>query len=96
MCHIHPVFTAPPDVVLLDLDGTLTDAAPGILACLRHALDAQGIAHPDDATLRTFLGPPLTDTFARLGLSADPTTLAAPAAIVARLSEVYTGPADED
>lgn len=63
------MFTPPPDVVLFDLDGTLTDAAPGILACLRHALDAQGIEHPDDATLRTFLGPPLADTFARLGLS---------------------------
>ena len=73
MCHIHRVFTAPSDVVLLDLDGTLTDAAPGIIACLRHALDDQGIEHPDDATLRTFLGPPLADTFGRLGLSADQT-----------------------
>lgn len=49
--------------VLLDLDGTLTDAAPGIVNCLRYALDAMGVGHPDDATIRTFLGPPLAVTF---------------------------------
>ncbi len=54
-----------PDVVLLDLDGTLTDAGPGIVNCIRYALDDMGIAHPDDATMRTFLGPPLADTFGR-------------------------------
>lgn len=51
------------DVVLLDLDGTLTDSAPGILNCLRYALDHLGIESPDDATIRTFLGPPLQVTF---------------------------------
>ena len=49
--------------VLLDLDGTLTDSAPGIVNCLRYALDAMGVDHPDDATIRTFLGPPLAVTF---------------------------------
>ncbi len=57
------MFTRRPDIVLLDLDGTLTDAAPGIVNCIRYALDDQGIDHPDDATLRTFLGPPLAATF---------------------------------
>jgi phosphoglycolate phosphatase len=51
------------DVVLLDLDGTLTDSAPGIVNCIRYALDDMGIPHPDDATIRTFLGPPLAATF---------------------------------
>jgi len=55
----------PADVVLLDLDGTLTDAGPGIVNCIRYALDDMGIPHPDDATMRTFLGPPLADTFGR-------------------------------
>ena len=50
-------------VVLLDLDGTLTDSAPGIVNCLRYALDALGYEHPDDDTIRTFLGPPLAVTF---------------------------------
>lgn len=53
-----------PDAVLFDLDGTLTDAAPGIINCVRYALDSLGIEHPDDATMRTFLGPPLYVTFA--------------------------------
>ena len=53
------------DVILLDLDGTLTDAGPGIVNCIKHALDDMGIEHPDDATMRTFLGPPLADTFGR-------------------------------
>ena len=52
-------------MVLLDLDGTLTDAGPGIVNCIRYALDDMGIEHPDDATMRTFLGPPLADTFRR-------------------------------
>ncbi len=56
---------APPDLVLLDLDGTLTDAGPGIVNCIRYALDDMGVEHPDDATMRTFLGPPLADTFSR-------------------------------
>lgn len=56
---------AAPDLVLLDLDGTLTDAGPGIVNCIRYALDDMGVEHPDDATMRTFLGPPLADTFGR-------------------------------
>ena len=52
-----------PRIVLFDLDGTLTDSAPGIVNCLRYTLDEMGIEHPDDATIATFLGPPLKDTF---------------------------------
>ena len=52
-----------PDAVLFDLDGTLTDSAPGLLAGIRVALDAMGVEEPDDATMRTFLGPPLWVTF---------------------------------
>jgi len=59
-------------VVLLDLDGTLTDAGPGILNCIRYALDDMGIEHPDDTEMRTFLGPPLADTFGRhFGMSSE-------------------------
>jgi phosphoglycolate phosphatase len=50
-------------VVLFDLDGTLTDSGPGILNCLEYALDAQGIPYPDRETMRTYLGPPLAVTF---------------------------------
>ena len=51
------------DVVLFDLDGTLTDSAPGILNGIRLALADQGIEPPEEEVLRTFLGPPLVDTF---------------------------------
>ena len=36
------------DTVLFDLDGTLTDSAPGILNCVRYALDRMGLPEPED------------------------------------------------
>jgi len=51
-------------VVLFDLDGTLTDSAPGILGGLRFALTEMGVEVPPESDLRTFLGPPLAVTFA--------------------------------
>jgi phosphoglycolate phosphatase len=59
--------TSPPPLagisVLIDMDGTLTDSAPGILASLRYALDTLGLAPmPADARHR-FVGPPLHETF---------------------------------
>lgn len=59
-------------VVLLDLDGCLTDSAPGILACVRHALAGLGAPDPGDAVLRRFLGPPLHESFARIGVDPEP------------------------
>ena len=60
-----------PRVVLLDLDGTLADSAPGIVACARHALRELGLPVPDDAAVRRLVGPPLQDAFAALGVPAD-------------------------
>lgn len=48
-----------PEVVLCDLDGTITDSYPGIERCLRHALPTIGLGHLTDADIRAFLGPPL-------------------------------------
>ena len=62
---------SPSPLVLLDLDGTLTDSAPGIVAGIRHAYGALGLPVPDDATLRSFVGPPITDTFPPHGVPAD-------------------------
>jgi phosphoglycolate phosphatase len=53
-------------VLLFDLDGTLTDARPGIVACIRHALAELGRECPDDTRLAEFIGPPLRQTFATL------------------------------
>ncbi len=58
------------EVVLFDLDGTLTDAGPGILNCIEYALEAQGIEYPDRSAMRAYLGPPLAVTFReRFGMS---------------------------
>jgi phosphoglycolate phosphatase len=53
------------DLVLFDLDGTLTDPKPGITRCVRHALAHFGIAVDDPDALTPFIGPPLADSFAR-------------------------------
>ncbi|MGW6131272.1 HAD hydrolase-like protein [Cellulomonas sp. NPDC055163] len=55
-------------LALLDLDGTLTDSAPAITASVRAAYAAMGVPAPDDATLRTFVGPPIWDNFTAHGV----------------------------
>lgn len=50
--------------IFFDLDGTLTDSAPGILNSLRHAFAGFGLA-PSEAILRSYIGPPLRESFAR-------------------------------
>lgn len=51
------------DILLFDLDGTLTDSAEGIVNCAEHALNAMGITEPDRSKLLRFIGPPLIDSF---------------------------------
>jgi phosphoglycolate phosphatase len=58
----------PAPLVLLDLDGTLTDSAPGIVASARAAYAALGLPVPDDEVLRTFVGPPITESFPAHGV----------------------------
>ena len=55
-------------LVLFDLDGTLTDPYEGITKCVAHALEQSGLAKLDERRLRSFIGPPLQDQFASLGL----------------------------
>ncbi|HQC80784.1 MAG TPA: HAD family hydrolase [Accumulibacter sp.] len=51
--------------VIFDLDGTLIDSAPSILACFAETLAAQGIA-PVLPLTDALIGPPLRDTLRRL------------------------------
>ena len=53
-------------VLLFDLDGTLTDPQPGIVGCIRHALDRLGQPSPTEERLVSFIGPPLRGAFATL------------------------------
>lgn len=55
----QPVTALNPDVVLLDLDGTINDSHPGIYRCLRHALPSIGLQDLTDEQVQAFLGPPL-------------------------------------
>jgi len=56
--------------VLWDLDGTIVDSGPGIFDSFRKTFDALGQPHPTDAQLRTFIGPPMRETFSvHLGYS---------------------------
>ncbi len=58
--------------LLFDLDGTLTDSRPGIVACIQHALERAGIASPGERELQQCIGPPLSHSFARfLGTDID-------------------------
>ena len=56
----------PYDVVLFDLDGTLTRSEEGIFNCVRHALKKMGRELPSDEALRGFIGPPLYVSFKNL------------------------------
>ncbi|MBO0900755.1 HAD hydrolase-like protein [Cellulomonas sp. zg-ZUI222] len=58
-------------LVLLDLDGTLTDSYPGIAASARVAFTALGLPVPDATALRRFVGPPLAESFALFDVPAD-------------------------
>jgi phosphoglycolate phosphatase len=54
----HRLADPPVDTVLFDLDGTLSDSAPGILTSLQKAFADLGIPWLDADTARSLLGPP--------------------------------------
>ena len=57
--------------ILFDLDGTLTDSGEGIMNCAKLALEHYGLPIPTEAELRTFVGPPLHESFVRFGVPAE-------------------------
>ena len=57
--------------ILFDLDGTLTDSGPGIMNCARLALEHYNLPIPSETEMRTFVGPPLHDSFIRFGVPAE-------------------------
>lgn len=59
--------------ILFDLDGTLTESGEGIMNSAEYAFRALGREVPDRAELRTFVGPPLKESFPRYGLSDEET-----------------------
>lgn len=60
------------DIVLFDLDGTISESAPGIKRCIELTLDEMGYEYPDLSDYSKYIGPPLTNTFHLLcGLNMD-------------------------
>lgn len=57
-----------PELVIFDLDGTLTDSAPGVVASFTHALAAVGAEVPPGDLAGLVVGPPMHHTLAALGL----------------------------
>lgn len=57
--------------ILFDLDGTLTDSGEGIMNCAKLALTHYNLPIPSEAELRTFVGPPLHESFIRFGVPAE-------------------------
>ena len=51
------------DIILFDLDGTLTDPGEGITNSVAYALGKYGIEVTDKKELYKFIGPPLKDSF---------------------------------
>jgi phosphoglycolate phosphatase len=63
--------------VLFDLDGTITDSAPGITATLAYTFERMGIPVPSPAGLLEYVGPPILDSFRDLaGMDGEQSALA--------------------
>lgn len=53
------------DAVIFDFDGTVADTGRGIFNCIRYALEKYNLPELDENSLRTFVGPPLHESFMR-------------------------------
>ena len=49
--------------ILFDLDGTITDSAPGITSSLAWMFDKLGLPVPEPSELLAYVGPPILDSF---------------------------------
>jgi phosphoglycolate phosphatase len=57
-----------PQLVIFDLDGTLTDSAEGIVTSFLHALRHIGAPEPEGDIAAWIVGPPMDETFHTMGL----------------------------
>lgn len=78
-------------IVLLDLDGTLTQSHPGILASVKHACEVLKFPIPSDEELGRFIGPPIVESMERNGVVGDDLTRS-----VAAYRDAYANPSFPD
>lgn len=57
--------------LLFDLDGTIIDSSRGIYASLNYAIKEMNRSPLPQKTLKTFIGPPLMESFLNIGMSED-------------------------
>ena len=50
-------------VILFDLDGTLTESGEGIIKSVEYALEKLGVTENDPENLKRYVGPPLKESF---------------------------------
>lgn len=75
------------EYILFDLDGTLTDSKPGIIKCIRYALDKKNIPYTE-AVLDKMVGPPFRISMHDfLGLEMD---------VIEQLISLYRGEYQKD
>ncbi|MBQ7596017.1 MAG: HAD-IA family hydrolase [Clostridia bacterium] len=53
------------DAVIFDFDGTVADTGRGVFRCIRESVKKSGLPPLSEKSLRTFIGPPLHDSFRR-------------------------------
>ena len=73
--------------VFFDFDGTVFDTGPGVMNSVAYAAAAFGYQPRDEATLRSFVGPPLKEQFMRVYGADESTALA----MVDKYRERYRG-----
>lgn len=60
------------DCVVFDVDGTLLDTTEGVLSAVQYTIERFGLNPLPDSVLKTFIGPPIQDSFAKAyGLGGD-------------------------
>ena len=53
------------DLVLFDLDGTLTDSQQGIIGAVQYAMDKMGLPPADETTIISYIGGPFREELCR-------------------------------
>ncbi len=54
------------ELAIFDVDGTLLDTGEGIFEAAKGTVEQFSLPMPDAETLRSFIGPPVSDSFARI------------------------------
>jgi phosphoglycolate phosphatase len=53
------------DLVIFDVDGTLLDTTEGLLEAVKYTVNRCGFIVPEDDVIKTFIGPPIKESFLR-------------------------------